>query len=47
MKEIQDRLSEVYPNDVQKAVYRLVDKNELIKSGGNRNRAYLIPKKNK
>ena len=47
MKEIQDRMTEVYPNDIQKAVYRMVDKGDLITSGANRNRRYLIPKKNK
>ena len=47
MKEIQGRLSEVYSDDVQKTVYRLVAKTELIKSGANRNRTYSVPKKNK
>jgi len=47
MKEIQGRLSEVYSDDVQKTVYRLVGKTELIKSGANRNRTYSVPKKNK
>jgi ATP-dependent DNA helicase RecG len=47
MKEIQDRMTEVYPNDIQKAVYRMVEKGDLITSGANRNRRYLIPKKNK
>lgn len=47
MKEIQDRMTEVYPNDIQKAVYRMVDKGDLITSGANRNRRYLIHKKNK
>lgn len=47
MKEIQDRMTEVYPNDIQKAVYRMVDKGDLFTSGANRNRRYLIPKKNK
>ena len=47
MKEIQDRMTEVYPNDIQKAVYRMVEKDDLITSGANRNRRYLIHKKNK
>jgi len=47
MRELQDRLGEVYPNDIQKAVYRMVDKGDLIKTGAYRNRRYLIPKKNK
>lgn len=47
MKEIQDRMTEVYPNDIQKAVYRMVEKGDLITSGANRNRRYLINKKNK
>ena len=46
MKELQTRLNEVYPNDVQKAVYRMVNKGNLVISGANRNRRYLIPKKN-
>ena len=29
MLDIQRRLSEVYPNDIQKAVYRLVKKEEI------------------
>ena len=47
LKEIQDRMTEVYPNDIQKAVYRMVEKGDLITSGANRNRRYLINKKNK
>lgn len=45
MKQLQDRLNEVYPNDVQKAVYRLVKKGDLETTGGNRNRRYLFKKK--
>lgn len=45
MKEIQYRLGEVYPDDVKKAVYKLVDKGELLTFGGNRNRSYSILKK--
>jgi ATP-dependent DNA helicase RecG len=47
MKEIQDRMTEVYPNDIQKAVYRMVKKSNISTSGANRNRKYFIPKKNK
>mgnify|MGYP000956884521 CR=1 FL=1 len=47
MLDIQRRLSEVYPNDIQKAVYRLVKKEEILPKGANRNRTYLISKKNK
>jgi ATP-dependent DNA helicase RecG len=47
MKEIQDRMTEVYPNDIQKAVYRMVEKGDLITSGANRNRRYLIHEKSK
>lgn len=47
MKEIQSRLVEVFPKDIQKIVYRLVEKGEIITKGGNRNRTYSISKKNK
>lgn len=45
MKDIQSRLSEVYPNDVQKCVYKLVSKEEVICSGANKNRKYSFKKK--
>jgi ATP-dependent DNA helicase RecG len=47
MKEIQNRMAEVYPSDIQKSVYRMVEKGELVTLGANRNRKYFIPKKNK
>lgn len=45
MVDIQTRLSEVYPNDVQKAVYRLVKNETLIPAGAFKNRTYLLSKK--
>jgi len=45
MVDIQRRLIEVYPNDVQKAVYRMVEKGNLFTIGANRNRKYTIQKK--
>ena len=45
MADIQRRLIEVYPNDVQKAVYRMVEKGNLFTIGANRNRKYTIQKK--
>ena len=45
MKEIQERLKEAYPKDIQKTVYKLVKSGDLITEGGNRNRMYLFKKK--
>lgn len=45
MKDIQSRLSEVYPHDVQKAVYKLVKKGELNIDGALKNRTYEFKKK--
>lgn len=45
MSDIQRRLSEVYPKDIQKTVYRMVEKNEILPLGANRNRVYVISKK--
>lgn len=47
MKEIQERMTEVYPDDIQKAVYRMAEKGDICTSGANRNRRYSILKKNK
>jgi ATP-dependent DNA helicase RecG len=47
MADIQSRLSEVYPNDIQKAVYRLVKIGDLETEGANKNRTYRLSKKNK
>lgn len=47
MADIQSRLSEVYPEDIQKAVYRLVKSETLIPIGAYKNRTYLLSKKNK
>lgn len=44
--EIQDRLNEVYPEDVQKAIYKLVKKEEIAINGAKKNRTYFL-KKNK
>ncbi len=45
MGEIQDRIKEVLPKDIQKAVYRLVEKGELKHSGGRKHRQYELSKK--
>jgi ATP-dependent DNA helicase RecG len=45
MADIQSRLSEVYPEDIQKAVYRLVKSETLIPVGAYKNRTYLLSKK--
>lgn len=45
MKDIQNRLSEVYPQDIQKSVYKLVYNGELSTIGANRNRKYIFKKK--
>lgn len=47
LSKIQEGLAEVYPGDVRKAVYRLVEKEELVTDGAKRNRTYCLPKKNK
>jgi ATP-dependent DNA helicase RecG len=47
MSKIKQGLSEVYPNDVQRAVYRMVEKGDLYTEGAKKNRVYLISKKNK
>lgn len=47
MIEIQSRISEVPPSDIQKAVYRLVKKGALITEGARKNRTYSLPKINK
>jgi ATP-dependent DNA helicase RecG len=45
MKQLQNRLNEVFPSDIQKAVYRMVEKDDLVISGANRNRKYAFKKK--
>lgn len=47
MTTIQDRLKEVYPDDIKKAVYKMVSKEIILTSGGRKNRSYELPKKNK
>ncbi len=47
MTTIQERLKEVYPDDIKKAVYKMVSKEILFTSGGRKNRSYELPKKNK
>jgi len=47
MAEIQQRLAEVYPDDVRKTVYRMVEKDGLATTGAYRSRRYSLPKKNK
>jgi ATP-dependent DNA helicase RecG len=45
MADIQNRLKEVYPDDIQKTVYKMVEKGNLNTIGANRNRMYEIQKK--
>ena len=45
MKQLQERLREVYADDIKKAVYRMVKQGDLITSGANRNRKYSVQKK--
>jgi ATP-dependent DNA helicase RecG len=47
LSTIQAGLAEVYPSDIQKAVYRMVEKGDLQTDGAKRNRTYCLPKKNK
>jgi ATP-dependent DNA helicase RecG len=47
LSKIQESLAEVYPNDIQKAVYRMVEKGDLVTAGAKRNRTYCFLKKNK
>lgn len=47
LSKIQAGLTEVYPSDIQKAVYRMVEKGDLLTDGAKRNRTYCLPKKNK
>lgn len=47
LSKIQAGLTEVYPSDIQKAVYRMVEKGDLLTDGAKRNRKYCLPKKNK
>ncbi len=43
--DIQNRLSEAPKADIQKTLYRMVDKNALVIQGGKRNRTYELQKK--
>jgi ATP-dependent DNA helicase RecG len=45
MVDIQKRLKEVYPNDIQKTVYRMTKKGVLEKEGADKNRVYFIIQK--
>jgi ATP-dependent DNA helicase RecG len=47
LSQIQESLPEVYPNDIRKAVYGMVEKGVLVTEGAKRNRTYGLPKKNK
>jgi ATP-dependent DNA helicase RecG len=47
LSKIQVGLAEVYPSDIQKAVYRMVEKGDLLTDGAKRNRTYSLPKQNK
>lgn len=44
---IQERLSEVYPEDVKRAVYKMTKNSILEKIGAKKSMVYFIPKKNK
>ncbi|NLN33487.1 MAG: hypothetical protein GX159_07825 [Flavobacteriaceae bacterium] len=48
MKEIQQRLSEVLPKDIQKTVYKMAKEGEIATDGAKRNKTYFVgSKKNK
>jgi ATP-dependent DNA helicase RecG len=47
LSTIQAGLVEVYPSDIQKAMYRMVKRGDLQTDGAKRNRTYCLPKKNK
>src|SRR5690554_6479172 len=42
MAAIKERLSEVYPNDIQKLVYKLARKGIIEKEGADKNRVYFV-----
>ena len=44
LSKIQDGLKEAIPEDIQKAVYKLVEEGELETSGAKRNRTYGVKK---
>lgn len=45
LSEIQERLKEIPKSDIQKAVYRMVENDDLITEGAKRNRTYDLSKK--
>lgn len=45
MSAIKERLSEVYPEDIQKTVYRMARKGLLEKEGADKNRVYVVVQK--
>ena len=45
VSEIQERLSELPPDDIRKAVYRLTNNGQLHAEGGKKNRTYNLSKK--
>ena len=45
MSAIKERLREVYPEDIQKTVYRMARKGLLEKEGADKNRVYVIVQK--
>lgn len=45
MIDIQKRLSEISENEIQKAIYRMVEQQDLLPEGAKRNRAYTLSKK--
>jgi ATP-dependent DNA helicase RecG len=42
MTAIKERLSEVYPNDIQKLVYKMAKKGIIEKEGADKNRVYFV-----
>lgn len=42
MAAIKERLSEVYPNDIQKLVYKMARKGIIEKEGADKNRVYFV-----
>jgi ATP-dependent DNA helicase RecG len=45
LSKIQESMAEVYPSDIQKAVYRMVECGDLVTAGAKRNRTYCFQKK--
>ena len=44
-QEIHNRLKEISENEIQKAIYRMVEQAEIVPEGGKKNRTYTLSKK--